>query len=90
MKEDIVPYKVAEICYHPDLEYPWYIVRVGTVAEQGGFNFGKESLSFKELRHATSYLNSMISDDIELLKAEISKKEGAVDGNDTDDSKRSG
>ena len=70
------PYQIAEICYNPEWpDMPWYVVRSGTVPEQGGMTLGTESVSFKTVDDACTYLSSMISNDLEVIKEQIAKKE---------------
>lgn len=68
------PYLVAEVCYNPEWpETPWYIIRSGTVAEQGGLCFGSETASFGTLEDALEYLREMISRDEDTIKAQIDR-----------------
>lgn len=70
------PYQIAEICYNAECpDMPWYVVRTGTVSEQGGFNLGTETLSFETVKDACTYLKSMIEKDIEIIKEIINSKE---------------
>jgi hypothetical protein len=69
------PYKIAEICYNPEwLDMPWYVIRAGVVAEQGGLNFGEESVSFKTLNAACNYLNETINRDMSEYKRIIEER----------------
>lgn len=63
------PYRVAELAYQPwDKDYPWYVVRVGAVADQGGFRFGTEGLGFKSLENAVTYIESATIRDLEAIE----------------------
>lgn len=73
---DIKLYRVAEICYNPSSsETPWYIMRAGTVVEQGGLGLGTESISFKTVQDACNYLSKAIADDVDVIVEQINKKE---------------
>lgn len=70
------PYKIIEICYDPtSKEYPWYCIRTGTVAEQGGLNFGVESLSFQTIEDACEYVKEATIRDMDTILDQIKIKE---------------
>lgn len=72
------PYQVAQICYDPtNLKYPWYTLRQGTVAEQGGYHAGTESTHHETIEGACDHLKALIGSDIETIKRLIDKKEKA-------------
>ena len=69
-------YAVAEIAYEPNnLRRPWYIIRTGVVAEQGGLNFGSETIRFETVDDALEYLEQAIKRDLEEFKKEIKRVE---------------
>jgi len=86
MLKEPTPYQVAEICYNPAWpKMPWYVIRTGTVAEQGGPQFGTESISFQTIEDACEYLAETVKRDlpvfkdrIKYLKAEKKKSESPV------------
>jgi hypothetical protein len=70
------PYRVAEIAYDPcNPDFPWYVRRSGTIAEQGGLGWGYESLSFETIEDACEDLAQMIAQDQDRIKADIEKRE---------------
>jgi hypothetical protein len=67
--------RIAEIIYCPDNEaWPWWTIRVGTVAEQGGLNFGSEESGHPSLEAALKYLQVLIESDKDILDAEIERR----------------
>ncbi len=71
------PYKLAELCYDVDNpETPWYVVRTGAVAEQGGIGFGQEGASFYHLVDACDYIASATRRDLDVIMEKIKLKEG--------------
>lgn len=74
MKDDAKPYRVAEIAYDPVQPFPWYVIRTGTVAQQGGFAFGTESAWFETVEGACTYLSEMLAKDAEDLAKRIKEK----------------
>jgi len=76
MKKEARPYQIAEICYNPEWpDTPWYVMRSGTVAEQGGLALGTETISFKTVEDACEYLSEAISIDMDVIKDAIKAKE---------------
>lgn len=74
--EESKPYLVAKIAYEPNNpEFPWYVVRYGTVAGQGGLSNGFETFSFETIESACTYLSEMIDRDTDNLKKIIEDKE---------------
>lgn len=66
MRNPAKPYLIATINYNPSWpDMPWYIQRTGTVAEQGGLNFGTESVSFQTIEAASIYLKETIERDMQ-------------------------
>lgn len=73
---DPKPYRIASIAYDPaNPSCPWYIVRQGTIPEQGGLGWGSESLSFESIEEACDDLAQMILQDKERIIIEIEKRE---------------
>ena len=72
-----MPYFIAEIAYNPSWpDMPWFVQRTGVVAEQGGMNFGTETISFETIEEATNYLKFAIERDMpeyERMVKEIEK-----------------
>lgn len=81
------PYRVAELAYRPwDKDYPWYVVRVGAVIDQGGgFRFGTEGLGFKSLENAITYIESATMRDLEAIEDTIKAASKWTDANDYQD-----
>jgi hypothetical protein len=76
LRPEPTPYQVAEICYNPAWpDSPWYVIRSGTVPEQGGLAVGTETLHFKTVEAACNYLNVAIFNDIKTIKNLIKDKE---------------
>lgn len=70
------PYFVAEIAYNPSWpKTPWYVHRVGVVPEQGGPNFGMETISFESLEEACEYLKETIKRDMLEYEKMIEQKD---------------
>jgi len=75
MRKPAKPYQIAEICYNAEWpDTPWYIIRSGTVAEQGGLNLGTQTACFETIESACKYLAETISKDIDVIKDIIAKK----------------
>jgi len=68
------PYRVAEICYRPWDEFPWYVVRTGSVIEQGGLRFGVEGIGFLTLEDACNYVKSATERDLSIIEDRIKEK----------------
>lgn len=78
MKTEPKPYQIAEICYNPTWpDTPWYVLRSGTVVEQGGLALGTETSHFKTVQEACSYLSLAIAKDLKTIKEVIKEKEAA-------------
>ena len=70
------PYTVATICYDPtNAEHPWYVIRVGTVAEQGGFTVGRDGAWFTCIEDAFNFTREMVVKDEDLIKDLVKRKE---------------
>jgi hypothetical protein len=70
------PYLIAEICYdatNPDR--PWYTVRNGTIAGQGGSVLGTERSSFSTIEESCDHLALLIYNDLEVIKEQVAKRE---------------
>jgi len=68
------PYFVAEIAYNPSWpEMPWHVQRTGVVAEQGGMNFGTETISFATIEEAVNYLKFAIERDMDEYKKMVAE-----------------
>ncbi len=77
------PYRVAELAYRPwDKEFPWYVIRVGAVIDQGGFRFGTEGLGFTSIANALSYIESATTRDLEAIEDTIQAASKWTDAND--------
>lgn len=68
------PYRVAELAYRPWDEYPWYVVRTGAVADQGGYRFGTEGIGFKTIDDALMYVKSSTIRDLEAIVETFQKQ----------------
>lgn len=76
MRKESKPYFVAEISYNPSWpDMPWYIQRTGKVADQGGYNFGCENISFENLNDALDYLKIKIIEDLPEYERKIKEME---------------
>lgn len=68
-------WKLVEIAYHPEGKLGhWMVIRTGVVAEQGGLNFGIESLYFQTLSDAFKYTESCIERDLIEISRQIELK----------------
>ena len=52
------PFRIAELAYRPWDEFPWYVVRTGSVVEQGGLRFGVEGIGFITMEDAINYMKN--------------------------------
>ena len=68
-------YRLVEVNYQPWDDYPWYVVRTGSVPDRSGFHLGREGTSFKTLDAATSFINNFVKRDLEFIQAKIDEKE---------------
>jgi hypothetical protein len=70
------PYFISDISYNPSWpDHPWYVQRVGVVAEQGGLNFGQETINFETIEQACDYLKQTIERDFSEYERMIKEKE---------------
>jgi hypothetical protein len=75
MKTKPKVFLVAQICYNADdKEFPWYIIRTGTIAEQGGYSIGRSNTSFQTIEAACNYLSDFIKSDKTVIKELVDKK----------------
>jgi hypothetical protein len=68
------PFRIAEICYRPWDEFPWYVVRTGGIAEQGGLRFGVEGIGFITLEDACNYVTAATKRDLPVIEDIINEK----------------
>lgn len=72
-------YRLVEVNYQPWDDYPWYVVRTGSVPDRSGFHLGREGTSFKTLDAATNFINDFVKRDLEFIQAAIDQKKSAAD-----------
>lgn len=69
------PFRIAELAYRPWDEFPWYVVRTGGVAEQGGLRFGVEGIGFITIEDAVNYIRAATERDLSVIDYMIEKRE---------------
>jgi len=78
MKKKSKPYLVAQIAYDPSKpKSPWFIIRHGTIAAQGGYDVGVESQHYSSLEGACAWLAERLEKDQQLFNILIEEKEDA-------------
>lgn len=68
------PFRIAELAYRPWDEFPWYVVRSGGIAEQGGLRFGTEGIGFRSIDDAVGYIKSATERDLSVIESLIEEK----------------
>jgi hypothetical protein len=69
------PFRIAELAYRPWDEFPWYVVRTGSVIEQGGLRFGVEGIGFKTIEDAVYYMRTATERDLSVIDQIIEERE---------------
>ena len=76
MNNESKPYRIASIAYDPtNKEFPFYTLRIGMMARQGGLSFGEDNASFQTLSDACIYLEESLERDFDIIKEKINERE---------------